>query len=245
MDSRKPFSEPVLQMVASASDEQLAWIVGPDRRFYSKEAVEAATRELEARRESAVEEDEAPRFNASAFVFGPLWYFYHGMIGRGVLILAVLLGALLGLEPVADAVGIPPLIWVMVVLASVGAYCSRFASRDLRESRIQARLTAHRPVRRRPRQRLTERPRFVVAAEVGCRVAAEQASSLLRAEGIEPVIKSEAATTGDSDSSSSGRAAERAQLLVPEPDLERARSLLAALLTPREDGAQPLCDEPS
>jgi len=51
-----------------------------------------------------------------------------------------LLAAFYGLQPIAEALGVPPFLWVMAVVLAVGAYCGRYGARDLAESQTQARL---------------------------------------------------------------------------------------------------------
>ena len=234
------FSEPVRQLVAGASDEQLAWIVGPDRDFYSDEAVEAATLELDRRRAEAVE-GPPPIFNIAAFAFGPFWYFYHGMFGRGSLIVAVLLGALYGLLPIADALGIPTVLWVMAVVLSVGGYCGRYASRDLAESQTQARLYPRYGKPPKPR-RETPEP-FVHAALVGCRMVGEQAKAMLEAEGISTIVKCENTGVFGPGSGCGTRSVHPAQVLVPTSDLEHAREVLTVLLAEVAEDPMAGCDD--
>lgn len=248
--SRGDFSQPVKQMVATASDEQLAWIVGPDRRFYSTEAIRAATHELEIRRENSADQDDQHSYNVAAFIFGPLWYFYHGMIGRGILVLSVLLAAIFGFEPVAEAIGIPAFLWVLVVLVAVGGYCSRFAARDLAESRLQARLTARKPISRparpaRPKERADEQATvpMVTAAQVGCRTAGEHAKALLATEGIKAVVKCDDKSNGSSRETAKPKHSIPAQILVSKGDLPKARKLLESLLSSLENGSSSLCDD--
>lgn len=218
-DQKRPFSAPVRQLVANASDEQLAWIVGPDRKFYSREALEAATEELERRR-AETPEPPTHTFHPPAFFLGPLWYFYHGMFGRGLLLLAVLIGALLGLRPVAEAIGIPELLWYGLVILGVGAYCAHFGLRDLAESETQARYVANKG---RPREPERAGDDLVVVATVGCRAAGEQARALLTTEGIRAAIDGDTPT----------------RVLVPPTSRQQSRELLSGLLEPLEAR----CDE--
>lgn len=224
-----PFSAPVRNLVASASDEQLAWMVGPDRQFYSEEAIEAATWELERRRSESLEGSSAHSFEVAAFVLGPIWYFYHGMMGRGVLVAAFLLAALYGLHPVAVAAGIPSTLWVVFVLVSVGAYCGRYAARDLEESRTQARLYPREGKPGKVRHGPAPAPDFVEAAVVGCRMVGEQARALLETEGISSIVKCE--DTGVFGPGGGSRSVLPARVLVPRADLERSRELLDVLIS--------------
>lgn len=231
-------------MVATASDEQLAWIVGPDRGYYSKEAIEAATQELEIRRENSADQEEEHSFNIAAFAFGPLWYFYNGMLGRGILVLAVLVGAIFGLGPVAEAFEIPTVLWVLIVIVSIGGYCSRFAARDLAESRLQARLTARKPIAR-PQTRPVNKDvnRLVSAAQVGCRTAGEHAKALLASEGIKAVVKCDDSSNGGSRATEKGKHLIPAEVLVGAGDLPKAQKLLETLLANLKDGSSSLCDD--
>lgn len=216
--SERQDSETIRQMVANASDEQLAWIVGPDRDFYSKYALRAASEELERRREEQADLAVEPAaFDVAAFALGPVWYFYHGMLGRGVLILFVLLGAYFGLQPVADAAGLPEALWMLAVYLVVGSYCGRYGARDKAESETQARIAARKNrTRGRDRRGNDDAPKesLVEAAVVGCRMAGEQAKELLRVEGIAASLKDEKPTI----------------VRVAAKDLDRAREILKKLL---------------
>ncbi len=235
------FSEPVRQLVAGASDEQLAWMVGHDRDFYSDEAIEAATLELERRR-SESGEDQPTSFNIAAFAFGPLWYLYQGMIGRGVLLLAALYGALFALLPVAEALGIPTAMYTLAIHLLVMGYCGRYGERDLIESRTQARLYPRQGKPPAPRHDLP-RPAFVEVALVGCRMVGEQAKTLLEAEGIPTIIKCEDTGVFGPGSGSVTRSVHPARVLVPRSDLERARELLPVLLADIEQDPAAGCDQ--
>lgn len=219
------FSQPVRQLIANSSDEQLTWMVGPDRRFYSSEALDAAAFELESRRANAPDEPERPPFNSAAFVLGPAWYFHHGMFGRGSMLMALLVGAFFGLRPVAEAVGVPLTVWVVLVLFAVGAYCGRYGTRDLEESRTQRKLTPRKGGKNKQQPPKTaEKPDYVVAAKLGCDLAGEQATNLLAAAGIKATIKSDGPPLKDGETTSSAR------LLVPRADKEKAHKLLSVLL---------------
>ncbi len=241
LQSEQRVSQPVRQLVSSATDEQLAWMVGPDRRFYSTEAVRAATRELKVRREDRGDSDEQTSFNFKAFIFGPFWYFYHYLFGRGLLVLALLLAALLGLRPIAEAVGIPPLIWALAVYVGVGAYCSRFADRDLAESQTQKRSLQRKSLSRSPQTSQKKSSALVRAAEVGCPAAGEQARALLLAKGIPAVVASASDDGPRKPSSQDGPV----RVLVAETDLGRAKELLADLLAMIRDDPESICPEES
>lgn len=221
--SERVLSEAVRQLAAGASDEHLAWMVGPDRRFYSAEALEAASMELARRRLAAPAAPAARSFNLAAFVFGPLWYFYHGLIGRGLLVSAVWLGAFLAFGPVARTFGVPGSIWFSAVALAVGAYCGRFAARDMAESATQERLAGRRAggAGAGDPGGAPAAAKLVVVAEVGCRAAGDQARAMLEAAGIAAIVEGgSAAPRGD----------DRARVLVADSDEGRARELVAALL---------------
>ena len=238
-----PFSEPVRKLVAGASDEQLAWMVGPDRDFYSEEAIEAATWELDLRRSQKPQEEERGNFEVAAFLFGPFWYFYHGMFGRGALIGAFMLAAAYGLHPVAMALGLPPALWVMLVVVAVGGYCGRFAARDLSESKTQARLYPRHGKPPKPRPEGAGKPKFVQAALVGCRGAAEQAKALLEAEGIRAFVKCEDTGIFGPGAGLGTRSVLPAQVFVPKLDLDRAKEVLVVLLSEIEANPQAGCEK--
>jgi hypothetical protein len=226
-------SAAVQQLAAGASDEQLAWMVGPDRRFYSAEALEAASMELARRRLAAPAEPAARSFNIAAFAFGPLWYFYNGLIGRGLLISAVWLGAFLGLGPVAHIFGVPGPIWVAAVALAVGAYCGRFAERDKAESATQERLADRRHGENSATDAASAQAgaRLVAVAEVGCKAAGEQARAMLEAGGIAAIVEGRPAEPRDDAPT---------RVLVAAADEDRARELVSALLA---SAAAPRCDE--
>ncbi len=226
-------SQPVRQLVASATDEQLAWMVGPDRDFYSREAVDAATRELQDRRDTATDEP-ASEFEVAAFALGPVWYFYHGMIGRGVLILLVLVAALVGLLPIAEAAGIPVTLWYVLVLIGVGAYCGRYGARDRAESETQARSAARQALSRPPSTPKTTSDDRIRVAELDCPAAGLQARTLLESEGIETTL---VGFDGDS-----GKNSGRVIVEVPAEHQEVARALLTALLAELRRKGDAICD---
>jgi len=236
------FSAPVRNLVSGASDEQLAWMVGPDRKFYSDEAIEAATWELERRRSQPVQAGPPRSFDLAAFLLGPVWYFYHGMVGRGAFITAVLIAAFYGLHPVVAAAGVPPVLWIIFVLIAIGSYCGRYAARDLEESRTQARLYPRYP--RRPeasRAAPPAAPDFVMAAQVGSRLVGEQAQALLETEGIASIIKCEDTGVLGPGSGGGTRSVIPARILVPLADAERARDLIGSLISgdvPDPDGGR-------
>ena len=238
-----PFSEPVRRLVAGASDEQLAWMVGPDRDFYSEEAIEAVTWELEQRRAQSGGEEAPPSFEFAAFLFGPFWYFYHGMFGRGALIAAFMLAAAYGLYPIAAVLGVPALLWVVAVVVVVGGYCGRYAARDLTESRTQARLYPRHGRPPKPRPEGAGKPKFVQAALVGCRGVAEQAKALLEAEGIRAFVKCEDTGIFGPGAGSGTRSVLPAQVFVPQLDLERAKEVLVVLLSKFDDDPSAGCKD--
>lgn len=202
------------RLVTTASDEQLAGIVGPDSRFYTEQAVDAARAELD-RRQKVQGGDRETSFHMPAMVFGPFWYLYHGMVGRGVLIAAFLVGASLGLEPVARSLGIPSAGWVTGAVFVVALYCGRFGKRDLEESRAQAR--AARNLKPEIRKQKATKPTFKTVAGVECFPAAESAAKLLKKQGIDAKVEGK---EGD----------KIIRVLVPEEQLGRAAGLVQGLL---------------
>jgi hypothetical protein len=219
---RREWLEAIRHLVREASDEQLAGMTGADRRFYSDDAVDAAEAELQARREAG-EKSSLGRFNVAALGLGPFWYLYNGMVGRGLIIAAILVAAAVGLQPVARALEVPTSLWVVIVVVAVALYCGFFFERDLTESRSQAERA--RPKRRRaPKaEAKPSGPKLAVVAQVGCREAAEHARALLRRAGIDAIITSSSGS-GDGDEA-------QTRLLVREDDLLRARSMVQSFLS--------------
>jgi hypothetical protein len=141
MDDERRIPPAIARMVARSSDEHLEAIVGPDRHFYDGPALEAAEDELRARRERASSMPHlSTETNLAAFFLGPLWYAYHGLTGRALLLSALYLGALLALVPLLEDLGLPELAAVGTVLLLLGGYSGRNAARDLAESAAQDQL---------------------------------------------------------------------------------------------------------
>ena len=142
MNDERTIPPAVAHMVKQSSDEHLEAIVGPDRHFYDRLALEAAEDELQARRQRA---RSAPPVlagtNLAAIFLGPLWYAYHGLTGRALLLGALYLGALLALVPLLEDLGLPKLAAVGTVLLVLGGYSGRHAARDVAESAAQAQLS--------------------------------------------------------------------------------------------------------
>ncbi len=89
-----PLSEPIREMIRTASDEQLATIIDSDQEIYDDDLLVAAQEELKNRREgkSDIDGPDLSSFNIAAFVFGPVWYLYHGLIGRGLMLMGLQTG---------------------------------------------------------------------------------------------------------------------------------------------------------
>ncbi len=236
------WTDSISRLVATASDEQLAGIVGPDSEYYSSEAVAAAEAEL-GRRTADGGEGDVATFNTAAMALGPFWYIYNGMVGRGAILFAVLAAAIAGLEPVARTLGIPSELWIAAVVFAVALYSGRFGDRDLAESRrarsgVQGR---QRPVEDKavaeadatrdsapPLETTPAKGNLEVVARVRCRTAAEAARRLLRTQGIDAVVM--------------GGEPDEARVLVPSKAVVQARAIIQQLLARVEE--EKICEEP-
>jgi len=214
---RQQWLDAIRGLVQRASDEQLCGMVGPDRGFYSPDAVRAAEQELATRAERLRKAPWA-RFNLAAMLLGPAYYLYRGMVGRGLMIAVVLLAAALGLEPVVRALSVPEGIWIAAVVLAGALYCGLFFERDLFESRGRGRRDE--PARDGDGEEA--RPQLAVVAAVRCREAALHSRALLLRAGIDAII-----TTSTGGASEDER---ETRVLVPSEDLRRARSIIQAFL---------------
>lgn len=238
---REQWREAIDEVVREASDEQLAGMVGPDRDFYGDDAIAAAEAEIRGRAAAGAVRPGRAAFSTAAMALGPFWYLWHGMVGRGLLIAAVLVAAALGLAPVARALGVPGAAWIVAVVVAVALYCGAMGERDLAESGAAARAARPGSARREPegegarpapgegrgRERdggdepARELGQLAVVAQVGCRDAAEHTRALLRRAGIDALVT--ASDGGEDDG--------RARVLVPKDQLLRARAMIQAFLS--------------
>lgn len=231
----EPFDESLRHVISRSSDEHLNWMIGPDRKFYGEEAIEAVQQELELRRAQAKDEpSDSHPFNIAAFLFGPLWYFYHCLFGRALLLFVLLYGALLGLVPVIASVGLSAGLAAFAITVVVHGYCGRYGNRDLAESRSQ---DLFRPLVKASsteasNREISESP-FVHIGFTENRMLGEQAKALLEADRIPAIIKCEDIGVFGPGSGVVTRSIFPARIYVPTENAEEARLLLTDMLSER------------
>lgn len=231
----EPFDESLRHVISRSSDEHLSWMIGPDRQFYDEEALEAAEQELEIRLAHAKEKpSDSHPFNIAAFFFGPLWYFYHCLFGRGLLLFVLLYGALLGLIPVIASAGLPVGLAAFAISVLVHGYCGRYGNRDLAESRAQElfRPLVKASSTEASNREISESP-FVHIGFTETRMSGEQAKALLEADRIPAIVKCEDIGIFGPGSGVVSRSIFPARIYVPKDNADEARLLLTDLLSER------------